>query len=295
MSVKRFLSFYRAELKGLLVLVFILLLLYLLRHIYLNSRPVQQFSFSESHLVAATLELDEMPSAATDPAKLSPARGTPVPEYFKFNPNVATDEELRRLGLRKGQVRNIRNFIRSGGRFEKAEDLSRLYTISSDDFKRLKAYVSIPASGIPMFGHHTMRSPHRKIYLPLNSSDSTSLMEISGIGPVLSSRIVRYRERLGGFYSKEQLREVYGIDSIVYSRVSGQLFADSLLIRPLYINRTDFDILRRHPYLKYNLANAIVKYRKQHGSFRNIDDLRKISIMREEILLKIAAYLNFDD
>lgn len=57
----------------------------------------------------------------------------------------------------------------------------------------------------------TPPAPTRKpLVVNLNDADTTTLMLIHGIGPTFASRIVRYRDRLGGFTHKEQLLEVYG-------------------------------------------------------------------------------------
>ena len=57
----------------------------------------------------------------------------------------------------------------------------------------------------------TSPSPTRQpLTVELNGADTTTLQLLHGIGPVFARRIVRYRERLGGFTSTEQLLEVYG-------------------------------------------------------------------------------------
>lgn len=124
----------------------------------------------------------------------------------------------------------------------------------------------------------------------INKADSFDFRDLPGIGVVYSSRIVRYRNLLGGFYKKEQLLDVYGIDSVLLQGISSYLIEDDTLIRRININRCDIEELSRHPYVSYKLAKLIVKYRKHHGFYSSIEDLKKIPLVDDELLRKIALY-----
>jgi DNA uptake protein ComE-like DNA-binding protein len=45
--------------------------------------------------------------------------------------------------------------------------------------------------------------------------------------------------------------------------------------------------------LKYNQVKVIVAYRKQHGNFKNAEDLKQIKILDEATISKIEPYLEF--
>jgi competence protein ComEA len=126
-----------------------------------------------------------------------------------------------------------------------------------------------------------------------NVADSAALESIRGIGPAFASRILKYRNRLGGFYKKEQLMEVYGLDSAMFGLLEGQILVDPSSIRTININTATFEEMKKHPYLTYKQMNAIIQYRKQHGSYHSIVDLTKIAILNDEILRKIEPYLTY--
>lgn len=130
----------------------------------------------------------------------------------------------------------------------------------------------------------------------LNSADSADLEKLPGIGPVLASRIIRYRDRLGGFYEKAQLREVYGISDSLFSLLQPllQLTSSNALIRTIDINHISFDSLRQHPYLRWEKARAIIRYREANGPFRSEKDLRNIWTLDSLTLAKILPYILFD-
>jgi DNA uptake protein ComE-like DNA-binding protein len=117
--------------------------------------------------------------------------------------------------------------------------------------------------------------------------------EIKGIGPGFAVRILKYRERLGGFISLNQLREVYGLDSAKYDQIKPQIKLENNNIKQIEINKCTFDQLKGFPYLNYKLSNTIINYRKQHGNFKSAADLNKIAILNPEIIQKIAPYLKF--
>jgi competence protein ComEA len=125
----------------------------------------------------------------------------------------------------------------------------------------------------------------------LNSADSLELESVRGIGPAFASRIIRFRKRLGGFHRKEQLLEIYGMDSVKYDQLKDLIKVNAGLINQINLNTFTFDEIRRHPYLTYKQMNAIIQYRSQHGSFKSIDDLMKIAMLNEEIIRKIEPYI----
>jgi DNA uptake protein ComE-like DNA-binding protein len=127
----------------------------------------------------------------------------------------------------------------------------------------------------------------------LNSADSAKLTELKGIGPSFARRIVNYRNRLGGFISKEQLKEVFGMDDDRYAEMQGQVSVDPTHIQKIHINKVDFDGLKKFPYLSFKQMNAIVQFREQHGDYSSLNDMRNIAILNDEILRKIEPYIDF--
>jgi competence ComEA-like helix-hairpin-helix protein len=129
--------------------------------------------------------------------------------------------------------------------------------------------------------------------IDLNTADTTQLTQLHGIGASFAKRIVSYRDRLGGFINKEQLKEVFGLDSEKYAGLQAQVKVDAGHIRKIDINKATFDSLSRFPYLSYKQMNAIVQFREQHGEYASLDDMRNIAILNDEILRKIGPYLVF--
>jgi competence ComEA-like helix-hairpin-helix protein len=128
--------------------------------------------------------------------------------------------------------------------------------------------------------------------LELNTADTSDLQQLHGIGPVFSKRIVKYRNLLGGYCSKEQLMEVYGLEQELYDKLKHHIVVDTSKVSKLNINTADIDDLKRHPYLDYYQAKAVVEYRQKIGAFKTINDLRHIVLIDNNTFEKIKPYLS---
>ena len=227
---------------------------------------------------------------------------------FRFDPNVIGLAEWQQLGLSEKQASSILKYRAKGGKFYTVQDLKKMYTISADCYERLAPFVTIDKQGLagqqaPGYkGTSSYREEHRhpayaqKHNLPLveiNTADTVMLDRIKGIGPAFARRIFKYRERLGGFWRKEQLMEVFGLDSAKFEEIKDQVTVDSRLITRININTAEAEELKKSPYLRFNQINAIIQFRKQHGNYGNIADLNKVAILPAEIIAKIAPYISF--
>lgn len=131
------------------------------------------------------------------------------------------------------------------------------------------------------------------IVIELNSADTAKLTELHGIGLSFAKRIIGYRNRLGGFCNKEQLKEVFGLDSLTYAGLQAQVSVDSSKIKKIQINKVTFNELSHFPYLSYKQMNAIIRFREQHGDYESLADMKNIAIMDDKILRKIEPYIAF--
>lgn len=134
----------------------------------------------------------------------------------------------------------------------------------------------------------------RKFSVDLNVADTFDLQEIRGIGSVYAKRIVAHREKLGGFVHVEQLREVWGIDSLTYSRMLPSVYIASPVLRKINLNQADIKTLRNHPYLDYYQAKEIYLHRMKKGDFRSVEEVRDVNLMDAETFARVAPYLCVD-
>lgn len=102
--------------------------------------------------------------------------------------------------------------------------------------------------------------PRQKINL--NTADSAALMTLHGIGAVYASRIIKYRNLLGGYYDKSQILEVYGITKETYSLFCDDIVASADDIVKIPVNTASFKEILHHPYFDYDMVVKIVRARE---------------------------------
>lgn len=129
----------------------------------------------------------------------------------------------------------------------------------------------------------------------LNTADTTLLKQLRGIGSGYAKMIVNYRTKLGGFYSKEQLLEVYRFPAETYAKIEHQLWVDTTYIQKIPINQFTIDQLKRHPYIRYFQAKSLYDNRlnKPKQRYNALDDLVEDRDVTPQFIAKIAPYLSF--
>jgi DNA uptake protein ComE-like DNA-binding protein len=115
-------------------------------------------------------------------------------------------------------------------------------------------------------------------------------MKLKGIGPAFARRIANYRNKLGGFYKKEQLMEVWGIDTSLFQFIEPYLILGKN-IRKIDLNKVEISQLKNHPYLNYNTAQSIIQIRNRIGHYNSIEDIKKSVILKSETFEKLKPYL----
>ncbi|RYY57498.1 MAG: helix-hairpin-helix domain-containing protein [Chitinophagaceae bacterium] len=125
----------------------------------------------------------------------------------------------------------------------------------------------------------------------LNLADTTALIALPCIGSKLAHRMIQFRDKLGGFHSVEQVREIYGITDSAFEALRPWLKADAERCRMIAINQVTLDELKVHPYVRFELARTIIAYRQEHGVFQALTDLQKITALTSAAYEKIRPYL----
>lgn len=221
-------------------------------------------------------------------------------EYFNFDPNHLNEDSWSKLGFSPKQIKVIMNYQAKGGKFYKKEDLAKIYVISDADYKRIEPYINIETKKVNSIANssektNTYKTSYEKknIIIDLNSADTIQLQSLYGIGPAFAKRIVKYRDALGGFYSIDQLTEVYGLPPETFEIIKPKLVLQMTSLTKININLLNANELSKHPYISRKQAQTIVNYRSQHGVFKNLESLSEIQSLDKEFLRKIGKYLEY--
>jgi competence protein ComEA len=240
---------------------------------------------------------------------------------FYFDPNKIGADDWLRLGLTDRVTQTIRHYIEKGGRFRKVDDLKKLYGLRNADYERLSPYVRINRTPIESttaigyklkFADDTATARERQslfhkenlstdsfiryaaknyVVTDINFADSNAWSRLPGIGEKLASRIIRFREKLGGFYQIEQVAETFGLPDTTFQKIKPYLQIHSVSLRQIDINTATKEILLSHPYIQWQLARGITEYRLQHGAFHSINELLQLAQMDRVKFEKLKPYL----
>lgn len=214
---------------------------------------------------------------------------------FYFDPNTASFEDWRRLGLNERTSKTVIKYVSKGGKFYKPEDLQKIWGMPEGFYERVRDYVKITSvvRNYPAYENKPfVREERKPVMVNINEADTSELIALPGIGSKLSARIINFRDKLGGFYSVEQIGETWGLPDSTFQKLKPRFQVEADNVRKINVNTATKDELKVHPYIRWNLANAIVEYRNQHGTFKSLEELKNIALIDETTFGKIVHYLS---
>lgn len=297
-NIKNYFNFNKGERNGIIVVIAIII--GVLAYPYLvkvalkdNSAEFLQFEKEiaqfEASLKNASDSADEARRLDFQQMDKSLAENKLTP--FIFNPNLLPSGQWSKMGLKDWQIKVIKKYEAKGGKFYKKEDFKRMFCISPSEYELLEPYILIPEQK----NEYADRKPElaeikKKVIVVLNTADSVTLLTLYGIGPSFAKRIIKYRNLLGGFYSKNQLLEVYGFDQDKLDKIEANCDVSHSGMKAININTVRTDELKKHPYMDYYTAKAIVDQRVILGRFTSVQQVKTIPLIHEDLFNKIRHY-----
>ena len=324
-SIREYLTFTRKERLGVIGMVVGIFVLLIVPNFFTRKQgtPDPEAFKKYQPLVKAFAAARHIPS---DSPSVFPAAERPVPASFSFDPNQLTPEGWARLGIRDKTIRTIQHFIASGGLFRQAEDLQKIYGLSAPDYHRLLPLVRLkkmpesgyshprsqwnreaakekgsaqggyqkawpPADRLPEGSYKPVYRHKTASDININTADSGQLTGFPGIGPALASRILRFRDKLGGFVDVAQVGETFGLPDSVFQSIRPYLHVGADSIHRIDLNGAAESQLQQHPYIRWALARAILRYREQHGRFHSVEELQQLVQVDPQKFKQLAPYV----
>lgn len=284
----------KSDRKVLILLLLIIAIALLVMELTGEESPGPIAAVADSTAVAPLHEATPAPAIVYDTPPLRRV------ERFAFDPNTADSTQLLRLGLQPWMVRNIYKYRASGGIYRKKEDFARLYGLTVKQYRELEPYIQISPDYLPAstlvksdsYERDTLRYPkklHAGETIDLATADTTTLRRVPGIGSYFARRIVEYGARLGGYVNTGQLQEIddFPVEALPFFTLSA---TDT---HKLNVNRLSLNELKRHPYISYYQAKAIVEYRRLHGRINDLDQLRLLNEFPTEAIGRLRPYVEY--
>ncbi|MCB2208870.1 MAG: helix-hairpin-helix domain-containing protein [Bacteroidetes bacterium] len=283
----------------LIVIAFKLALPYLITkdtHDYSDFKQEIENFRQEQQTIADSIRIEQLQNRGELSEELAEQKLNPFP----FNPNQLPEEAWLQLGLSEKQVRTIKNYEAKGGKFNRKEDLKKMYSISEAEYTILEPYIRIPAAFKAKISpiesnvkdKKTVAKKIRYMNVEINSADSSTFVNSLKLPPWIAARVISYRDILGGYYKAAQLKEVYGFDSANYYKIEKYLLVDTSQISPININTSGFKEILRHPYISFDITKEIVNHRNSRGFFKSTYQLVELGILSESTYIKVKPYLS---
>jgi len=299
--------FSNSEIRGVYVLVPFIVIAFTtpsLLQEYLYSRQHDDSQFEEELLACWVLDSESKLSVKSIDQNTKKPLVTQV-----FDPNTIDIDQWIDKGFTEQVSTRIRKYLDKGGRFHTHEDVLKVYGINGQLAKAYFDYMdikplpkktvslepSVPVSLKSVKPKKTKEIKKTFVKFDLNLADTVALKRIRGIGSYYATRLVSYREELGGFIDKDQLLEIYGVDTTIQNLILKHTMFEPVTPEQLNINKAGFDELFKHPYLDYKTVVSILKYRKQHGLYAEVEELKKILTFRDSVYQKVNPYLKVSD
>lgn len=211
-------------------------------------------------------------------------------EYFKFDPNKISKEEWKKLGFKDWQIKTIFNYKAKGGSWKSKTDVQKIYGLSETDYSKLEPYILLPEKAEKK--KYTASKKDYSIKVDINTADSKELTNLKGIySEKYATIIIKHRDKIGGFKSKEQLKDVWNMSVETYNGLIKQVIIGKYEPKKINLNTSSAQQLQSHPYIDWKTANAIYKYRIANGDYKEVEEVRKIHLISKKTYLKIAPYL----
>jgi len=291
-----FFSFTKKERNGIIVLIFICILLIGFRS-FVVSKSDHEINTRNTEFLAElerfeeSLKRKEINTKQDFVSKINTEEWKTPQNPFNFDPNLAIDSDFDKLGFTAKQISTILNYREKGGRFMNKIDLLKIYGITKKQYDFLEPFIQIVQ---PEKNINSIKKEFAKIkklnLIEINSASESDLMELNGVGESFAKRICKYREILGGFYCKEQLLEVYGMDTTRFNQFMHQFFIDTSLIVKQDLNMVKYNDLIKRQYLNKYQVQAILKYREIKGNYNKLDELIENNLVPENVYKKVKPY-----
>ena len=280
-SIQTLFHFTATDRGAFLVLLPLVLLLAGWPRIFLDLKSSRQ-QIPPTIMVRADSVYQEWQRASPKVRKLSP---------YIFDPNTLSAAGFRKMGMDSSLSERIVRYRSKGGKFKKSSDLLKMWGMDTAVFQMLEPFIILQQDSVRKPIKSAFKKKSTVVQFDLNLADTTDFESVTGIGQKMAARIIRYRASLGGFVEKNQLYEVYGIDSLAVFSMEQFFISPGYLPAVMDLNTVTYDILEAHPYVTSVQARAILFYRYQHGYFKTLEELKKVKLMDEKTLVRIRPYI----
>jgi DNA uptake protein ComE-like DNA-binding protein len=221
-------------------------------------------------------------------------------KIYPFNPNFITDYKGYTLGLSLEEIDRLHAFRANNTYVNSAQEFQQVTLVSDSLLDAISPLFRFPdwvtTKSTPYVQKKSVSSSKEAkadiVIVDLNTVTEAELKSINGIGDKLAARIIKFRDRLGGFLVDDQLSDVYGLKPVVVERTLNRFRVLEIpLIKKMNLNTATAEELAHLVYIQKSVAYDIVAYRGRNGGIDSFDELLEIEGFPADRINRIALYL----
>ncbi len=289
--LKSHLTFDRSQRDGIFVLI-VLNLVMICVIVFVDLNPKAGLDLTSPEVTRLQSVIDSLKSIQNKKRKT---------DTYRFNPNFISEYKAYSLGLSVEEyekiiaIREKDQWINSVSDFQKVTGVSdSLLEIISKNFK-FPDWITNPRPNIKFRNYTRDTELPISARMDLNMATQLHLQQVSGIGEVLSERIVSYREKIGGFASDEQLYAVYGLKEEVIRRIKQRFTVKTpVALITININKASASDIATVPGINFELAKEIWEFVRLREGIEDLAQLQKIEGLTPQKLRLITLYLSIE-
>jgi len=280
-NIKSHFKFNKQERSG---IFFLLLLIGILQGVY------YLYTSNTTNTNTSSLQIDSETSNYIDSVRKMRAQKK-EPVLSLFNPNFISDYKGYTLGMSVTEIDRLHAFRKQHKFVQSAKEFQQVTLVSDSLLAVLTPYFKFPDFKRTYKKDNNVPN-HENNFLDINAATEQEFKRISGIGDILARRIVNFRNGLKGFMTADQLYDVYGLEEDVVLRALKKFkVIQKPSINKIDINTASAEEISQLIYIKIDLANRIVAYRNEYGSFSFVTELTKIEDFPADKIDRIRLYL----
>ncbi len=275
---------------------FLLLIIVSVQVVFLIVKNSKSQSIEDSVAIDAELQ-NQIDSLKQEALKKDSVKSYP------FNPNFITDYKGYVLGMSLDEIDRLHTFRAQNKFVNTTKEFQRITQVSDSLLQFISPSFKFPewtqsanrpiAKENDIKGRSAIQVAQVKSKIKdLNLVTAEELKSVNGIGDKLSQRIIKFRDGLGGFLVDEQLNDVYGLRPEVVQKTLKKF---KVLKKPnlnkININKATVQEIARLIYIKYSVADQIVRYREINGVISTFEELTKIEDFPIDKINRIKLYL----
>lgn len=162
-------------------------------------------------------------------------------KLFNFDPNIIDSQSAILLGIPARQVMSLLHYRAKGGRFKNKDDFARLYGLTDEKYQLLRPYIVMAEAHPKQYDTSKQGNRHNQYYKYNNSYDSKEVQGKININTInekewesitilnigLIKRIIAYKNYLGVYKSIYQLNKVYGMNDSTFQLLRAHIYVDN--------------------------------------------------------------------